>query len=120
MLTLRYRCIEGPGLRRASCLHSSSEKGMNDHEEMRKIPPHELWRASRESNSDDGLSRDGTPKAHVVEFAHLFMTSFIPFSTAWIADTRLAAGRSFSMQRYSYDQHSFLGYQQEAYSGEWW
>jgi uncharacterized membrane protein len=26
-----------------------------------------------------------------VNFAHLFMVSLVPFSTAWIADTRLAA-----------------------------
>jgi len=26
-----------------------------------------------------------------VNFAHLFMVSLVPFSTAWVADTRLAA-----------------------------
>jgi len=26
-----------------------------------------------------------------VNFTHLFMVSLVPFSTAWVADTRLAA-----------------------------
>jgi uncharacterized membrane protein len=38
------------------------------------------------------FAHDATPKLIWWNFAHLFMTSLIPFSTAWIADTRLAAG----------------------------
>jgi uncharacterized membrane protein len=32
-----------------------------------------------------------TPRLIWVNFAHLFMVSLVPFSTAWVADTRLAA-----------------------------
>jgi uncharacterized membrane protein len=32
-----------------------------------------------------------TPRMIWVNFAHLFMVSLVPFSTAWVADTRLAA-----------------------------
>jgi uncharacterized membrane protein len=32
-----------------------------------------------------------TPRLIWVNFAHLFMVSLVPFSTAWIADTKLAA-----------------------------
>src|SRR2546430_10456785 len=32
-----------------------------------------------------------TPRVIWVNFAHLFMVSLVPFSTAWVADTRLAA-----------------------------
>src|SRR6516165_4572661 len=38
------------------------------------------------------FAHDATSSLIWWNFAHLFMTSFIPFSTAWIADTRLAAG----------------------------
>jgi TMEM175 potassium channel family protein len=34
---------------------------------------------------------DATPVLIWWNFAHLFMVSFVPFSTAWIADTRFAA-----------------------------
>jgi uncharacterized membrane protein len=37
------------------------------------------------------FAHDATPNLIWWNFAHLFMTSLIPFSTAWIADTRLAA-----------------------------
>jgi uncharacterized membrane protein len=50
-------------------------------------------------------------------FAHLFMTSFIPFSTAWIADTRLAAGPVFLYATvFVMINIAFLGYQQAALS----
>ena len=32
-----------------------------------------------------------TPRMIWVNFAHLFMVSLVPFSTAWVADTKLAA-----------------------------
>src|SRR5215471_1414719 len=38
------------------------------------------------------FAHEATPKLIWWNFAHLFMTSLIPFSTAWIADTRLEAG----------------------------
>jgi uncharacterized membrane protein len=50
-------------------------------------------------------------------FAHLFMTSLIPFSTAWIADTRLAAGPVLVYAAvFVLVNIAFLGYQQEALS----
>jgi len=50
-------------------------------------------------------------------FAHLFMTSLIPFSTAWIADTRLAAGPVLVYAAvFAMVNIAFLGYQQETLS----
>src|SRR5215472_11215273 len=50
-------------------------------------------------------------------FAHLFMTSLIPFSTAWIANTRLAAGPVLAYAAvFAMVNIAFLGYQQEALS----
>ena len=36
-------------------------------------------------------SEHATSRLIWVNFAHLFMVSLVPFSTAWVADTRLAA-----------------------------
>jgi uncharacterized membrane protein len=50
-------------------------------------------------------------------FAHLFMTSLIPFATAWIADTRFAAGPVLVYAAvFVMINIAFLGYQQEALS----
>ncbi len=63
------------------------------------------------------FARDATPKLMWWNFAHLFMTSFIPFSTAWIADTRLAAGPVLLYAAvFVMINIAFLGYQQEALS----
>ncbi len=35
--------------------------------------------------------RDASPRLIWINFVHLFMVSLVPFSTAWIADTKLAA-----------------------------
>src|SRR5215469_2402824 len=48
------------------------------------------------------FARDATSRLIWWNFGHLFMTSLIPYSTAWIAGTKLAAGSVFSMQRCSY------------------
>ena len=37
------------------------------------------------------FAEHATPRLIWVNFAHLFMVSLVPFSTAWVADTRLAA-----------------------------
>jgi uncharacterized membrane protein len=37
------------------------------------------------------FAEHATPRLVWVNFAHLFMVSLVPFSTAWVADTRLAA-----------------------------
>jgi uncharacterized membrane protein len=37
------------------------------------------------------FTEHATPRMIWVNFAHLFMVSLVPFSTAWVADTRLAA-----------------------------
>jgi uncharacterized membrane protein len=37
------------------------------------------------------FAEHATPRLIWVNFAHLFMVSLVPFSTAWIADTKLAA-----------------------------
>jgi uncharacterized membrane protein len=37
------------------------------------------------------FAHDSTPNLIWWNFAHLFMTSLIPFSSDWVADTRLAA-----------------------------
>jgi uncharacterized membrane protein len=63
------------------------------------------------------FARDATPKLVWWNFAHLFMTSLIPFSTAWIADTRLAAGPVLTYAAvFVMVNMAFLGYQQEALS----
>jgi uncharacterized membrane protein len=46
------------------------------------------------------FAEHATPRLIRVNFAHLFMVSLVPFSTAWVADTRLAAVPVFCMQRY--------------------
>jgi uncharacterized membrane protein len=63
------------------------------------------------------FARDATPKLVWWNFAHLFMTSLLPFSTAWIADTRLAAGPVLIYAAvFVMVNMAFLGYQQEALS----
>jgi len=37
------------------------------------------------------FAEHATPRLIWVNFAHLFMVSLVPFSTAWVADSRLAA-----------------------------
>jgi uncharacterized membrane protein len=37
------------------------------------------------------FAEHATPRLIWVNFAHLFMVSLVPFSTVWVADTRLAA-----------------------------
>jgi uncharacterized membrane protein len=60
---------------------------------------------------------DATPRLIWWNFAHLLMTPLIPFSTAWIADTRLAAGPVvFYAAVFVTVNTAFLGYQQEALS----
>jgi len=61
------------------------------------------------------FAHEATPKLMWWNFGHLFMTSLIPFSTAWIADTRLAAGPVlFYAAVFIMVNIAFLGYQQEA------
>lgn len=61
------------------------------------------------------FAHDATPKLIWWNFAHLFMTSFVPFSTAWIADTRLAAGPVlFYAAIFVMINIGFLRYQEEA------
>lgn len=63
------------------------------------------------------FAHEATPKLIWWNFAHLFMTSLIPFSTAWIADTKLAAGPVlFYAAVFVMVNIAFLGYQQEALS----
>jgi uncharacterized membrane protein len=63
------------------------------------------------------FAHEATPKLIWWNFAHLFMTSLIPFSTAWIARTRLAAGPVlFYAAVFVMINIAFLGYQQEALS----
>jgi len=63
------------------------------------------------------FAQDATPKLTWWNFAHLFMTSLIPFSTAWIADTKLASGPVlFYAAVFVMVNIAFLGYQQEALS----
>jgi uncharacterized membrane protein len=63
------------------------------------------------------FAHDATPKLIWWNFAHLFMTSLIPFSTAWIADTRLAAGPVLVYAAvFVMVNIAFLGYQQETLS----
>jgi len=63
------------------------------------------------------FAHEASPKLIWWNFGHLFMTSLIPFSTAWIADTRLAAGPVlFYAGVFVMVNVAFLGYQQEASS----
>ena len=63
------------------------------------------------------FAHDATPKHIWWNFGHLFMTSLIPYSTAWIADTKLAAGSVFFYAAvFVLVNVAFLGYQQEALS----
>lgn len=63
------------------------------------------------------FAHDPTPKLMRWNFAHLFMTSLISYSTAWIADTKLAAGPVFFYAAvFVWVNIAFLGYQQEALS----
>jgi uncharacterized membrane protein len=63
------------------------------------------------------LAHEATPKLIWWNFAHLFMTSLIPYSTAWIAGTKLAAGSVFFYAAvFVLVNIAFLGYQQEALS----
>src|SRR6266404_3726710 len=63
------------------------------------------------------FAHEATPKLIWWNFAHLFMTSLIPFSTAWVADTRLAASPVLLYAAvFVMVNIAFLGYQQEALS----
>jgi uncharacterized membrane protein len=63
------------------------------------------------------FARDATPKLIWWNFAHLFLTSLIPFSTAWIADTRFASAPVLVYAAiFVLVNIAFLGYQQEALS----
>jgi uncharacterized membrane protein len=63
------------------------------------------------------FANEATAKLIWWNFAHLFMTSLIPFSTAWIADTRLAAGPVLIYAAvFVMVNIAFLGYQQETLS----
>jgi uncharacterized membrane protein len=63
------------------------------------------------------FAHEATPKLIWWNFAHLFMTSLVPFSTAWIADTRLASGPVLVYAAvFVMVNIAFLGYQQEALS----
>jgi uncharacterized membrane protein len=63
------------------------------------------------------FAHEATPKLIWWNFAHLFMTSLIPFSTAWIADTRLAAGPVVVYAAiFVMVNIAFLGYQHETLS----
>jgi TMEM175 potassium channel family protein len=63
------------------------------------------------------FAHEATPKLIWWNFVHLFMTSLIPFSTAWIAATRFAAGPVVLYAAvFVMVNIAFLGYQQEALS----
>jgi TMEM175 potassium channel family protein len=63
------------------------------------------------------FAHDATPKLIWWNFGHLFLTSLIPYSTAWIAGTKLAAGSVFFYAAvFVLVNIAFLGYQQEALS----
>jgi uncharacterized membrane protein len=63
------------------------------------------------------FAHEATPKLIWWNFAHLFMVSLIPFSTIWIANTKLAAGPVFVYAAvFIMVNIAFLGYQQEALS----
>src|SRR5690349_22791769 len=60
------------------------------------------------------FAHDATTQLIWWNFAHLFMTSLVPYSTAWIADTRLAAGPVLVYAAvFVMINIAFLGYQQE-------
>jgi uncharacterized membrane protein len=63
------------------------------------------------------FAHSATPKLMWWNFAHLFVTSLIPFSTAWISATKLAAGPVvFYAAVFVVVNTAFLGYQQEILS----
>jgi uncharacterized membrane protein len=63
------------------------------------------------------FAHEATPKLIWWNFIHLFMTSLIPFSTAWIAATRFAPGPVVVYAAvFVMVNIAFLGYQQEALS----
>ena len=63
------------------------------------------------------FAHDATPKLIWWNFAHLFMTSLIPASTAWISATKLAAGPVVIYAAvFVMVNVAFLGYQQETLS----
>lgn len=63
------------------------------------------------------FAHHATPRLIWWNFAHLFMTSLIPASTAWISATRLAAGPVLVYAAvFVMVNIAFLGYQQEALS----
>ena len=63
------------------------------------------------------FAHEATAKLMWWNFAHLFMTSLIPFSTAWIADTKLASGPVLAYAAvFVMVNIAFLGYQQEILS----
>lgn len=63
------------------------------------------------------FAHDATASLIWWNFAHLFMTSLIPASTAWISATRLASGPVFVYAAvFVMINIAFLGYQQEAMS----
>ena len=63
------------------------------------------------------FAHEATPKLIWWNFAHLFITSLIPFSTAWMADTRFAAVPVvFYAAVFVMVNIAFLGYQQEVLS----
>jgi uncharacterized membrane protein len=63
------------------------------------------------------FAHEATPKLIWWNFAHLFLTSLLPFSTAWIADTKLAAGPVLMYAAvFVMINIAFLGYQEEVLS----
>jgi uncharacterized membrane protein len=63
------------------------------------------------------FAHDATPKLIWWNFAHLFMVSLVPVSTAWIAATRLAAAPVFIYAAvFVLINIAFLAFQQEALS----
>lgn len=63
------------------------------------------------------FAHEATTKLMWWNFAHLFMTSLIPFSTAWIADTKLASGPVLIYAAvFVMVNIAFLGYQEEILS----
>jgi len=63
------------------------------------------------------FAHDATPALVWWNFAHLFVTSLIPFSTAWISATKLAAGPVVAYAAvFVMVNIAFLGYQQETLS----
>jgi uncharacterized membrane protein len=63
------------------------------------------------------FAHEATPKLIWWNFAHLFLTSLIPASTAWISATRLASGPVLVYAAvFVMINIAFLGYQQESLS----